>query len=174
MASIPPIFTEWSDLAILQIPSACMFGTGADKLRRLNISSVWTSLTSDSSQMVSPTPAFPYLTCATLVVGDLNIHHASGDALRNHSSSERLASCPHFLRASDLGYSLLNLLSICNRLPISGAARPWVLDLAFASIALAPVLPERSTPLHSTGSDQITITMLLTHPIRKVPPPASN
>ena len=107
-------------------------------------------------------------------MGDFNIHHPLSDTLRIHSQAELHASFPYFSRAADLGYALLNTSGVYTRFPLSNVGRPSVIDLAFASPALAAYFRAWETPLPSTGSDHIPITILLSHPISSPPLPSPN
>ena len=82
---------------------------------------------------------------------------------------ERSISFPYFPRAMDLGFSLLNTPGVYTRFPLGGEARPSVIDLAFASSALLPFFITWDTPLPSTGSDHIPISLTFAHPIQAAP-----
>ena len=172
MATITPIFSSRSDHATLEISAHFLFSIKAEKFHIVNCYSMWGSTAIERT--VSPTLALPSTAFPTLVVGDFNIHHPSADPIRRHNSSELKAPFPYFSRAAELGYTLLNTPGVYTRFPLQGLSRPSVLDLAFASSSLVPFFQDWSTDLPSTGSDHVTITIKIAHPIRVPPPPAPN
>src|SRR5437879_8624469 len=103
------------------------------------------------------------------MVGDFNIHNPMADSGRDYSPSEMSISFPYFSRATDLGFSLLNTPGIYTRFPLGGEARPSVIDLAFASATLAPFFISWDTPLPSTGSDHIPISLTFAHSVQAPP-----
>ena len=94
----------------------------------------------------TPSDIFSPCTVATLVAGDFNLHHYTTDPSRAVSRRDYLASEPFFFMADLRGYSLLNTPGVYTRFPLSGAGRPSVLDLAFASSSLAPFHAGWDTP----------------------------
>jgi len=172
MATITPIFTSRSDLATLEISAHSLFSTKADKFFIVHCYSVWG--TTATERTVSPILALPSSAFPTLVVGDFNIHHLSGDTIRRHNSSALKPSFLYFSRAAGLGYSLLKTSGVHTRFPLQGSSRPSVLDLAFVSPPLMPCFHEWATDLPSTGSDHVPITIRMAHPITTPPPPAPN
>ena len=167
MATITPIVTGRSDLATLEISAPSLFGIKAQKFHIVNCYSIWRS--SAIERTILPTLALPSTPFPTLVVADFNIHHSSADPIRSHNSSELNASFPYFLRAAELGYTLLNTPGVHTRFPLPGYSRPSVLALAFGSSHLMPLFQEWTTDLPSTGSDHVPIIMMA-HPIT-IPPP---
>lgn len=136
MATITATFSNWTDLATMDISAQSLFGTSAEKFRIVNCYSVWGA--THSERTVSPTLALPFASFPTLVVGDFNIHHRSSDPLRRHNSSELKASFPYFSRAVEYAYTLLNTARVHTRFLLNGTCRPSVLDISFTSTALMP------------------------------------
>ena len=135
-ATVLPVFTDRSDIASLEIHSSDLFGQGAGTLSIVKCYSVWGDR--ESLRTVAPQHALPVPSHPTLVVGDFNIHHPLSDPLRVHSQAKLHAFFLYFWPAADLGYSLLNTPGVYTRFSRSDTGRPSVLDLAFASPALAP------------------------------------
>ena len=119
------------------------------------INSYSTKGSSNNTHSVPPDIIFPSSPLPTLTLGDLNIHHPTADPLRTFKEDEIATSTPYFDRATDLGFSLLNIPGVFTRFSMSLIGRPGVLDLAFACALLAPYFTEWSHPLPSTGSDHI-------------------
>ena len=172
MTTITPIFTGRSDVATLEITAPSLFGTTIERFHIINCYSVWGKTITERT--VAPALALPLSSFPTLVVEDFNIHHPSADPLRKYNSSELKASFPYFSRASEFGYTLLNIPGVHTRFPIEGSSRSSVLDLAFASSDLVPFFQEWATDLPSTGSDHVPISIRLAHPITSPPPLAPN
>ena len=143
-----------------------------ERFHIINCYSVWGKTITERT--IAPSLALPFSSFPTLVVGDFNVHHPSADPLRKHNSSELKASFPYFSRATEYGYTLLNIPGVHTRFPLQGSSRPSVLDLAFASPALVPFFQEWATDLPSTGSDHVPILIRLAHPIGCPPPLALN
>src|SRR5205807_5865873 len=166
-ASILPLFQDRSDIMTLVVHGLDLFGSGLPEFRIVNLYSRLGS--SSSVQTVSPEVAFPPSPLPTLVVGDFNIHNPMADPGRDYCPTEMSISFPYFSRATDLGFSLLNTPGIYTRFPLGGEARPSVIDLAFASSSLAPFFISWDTPLPSTGSDHIPISLTFAHPVQAPP-----
>jgi len=58
------------------------------------------SIPSGYTRSVSPLDLFPQHDFATLVLGDLNIHHSASDPTRLLSNYDQFISSPYFARAS--------------------------------------------------------------------------
>jgi len=172
MATITPIFTCRSDIATLEIAAPSLFGMTVERFHIINCYSVWGKTITEST--VAPALALSLSPFPTLLVGDFNIHHLSGDPLRKHNFSELKASFPYFSRAAEHRYTLLNTLEVHTCFPLQGCSRSSVLDLAFASPTLVPFFQEWATDLPSTGSEHVAITIRLAHPITSPLPPAPN
>ena len=123
---------------------------------------------------VSPLVAFPKPPYPTLVVGDFNIHHLLPDPPRSYSAKELATTFPYFSRSSKLGFGLLNQPGVYTRFPLGGSGRPSVLDLSFASPLLLPFCQTWGIPLPSTGSDHVSVQIILSHPFTSPPPPSLN
>src|SRR5437868_7089139 len=166
-ASILPLFQDRSDIMTLVVHGLDLFGSGLPEFRIINL---YTRMGSSSSvRTVSPEVAFPPSPLSTLVVGDFNIHNSMADPIRDYSPTEMSISFPYFSRATDLGFSLLNTPGIYTRFPLGGEARPSVIDLSFASSSLVPFFISWDTPLPSTGSDHISISLTFAHPVQAPP-----
>ena len=113
---------------------------------------------------------FPASPLPTLTLGDLNIHHPTADPLRVFKEDELATSTPYFDRAAELGFTLLNVLSVFTQFSMSLIGRPGVLDLAFACPLLAAYFSEWFDPLPSTGSDYISILLSFEAPLFRPPP----
>jgi len=120
---------------------------------------------------VPPNIVFPESPLPTLTLGDLNIHHPTADRRRVFKEDEIATSTPYFDRATELGFTLLNVPGVYTRFSMSLVGRPGVLDLAFACPLLAPYLSEWSHPLLSSGSDHIHILLRFEAPLFRAPPP---
>ena len=110
---------------------------------------------------VPPESLFPDTGIPLLVVGDLNIHNPLADLLRVFSFQEVSSSAPYFELAALAGFGLLNSPGVYTSFPLSGRARPSVIDLAFANPLHLPFFKRWETSLPSTGSDHVPITILL-------------
>ena len=110
----------------------------------------------------------------TLTLGDLNIHHPTADHLMVFKVDEIATSTPYFDRATELGFSPLNVPGVFTRFMMSLIGRPGILDLAFACPLLTPYFSEWSDPLPSIGSDHIRILLRFEAPLFGSPPPAPN
>src|SRR5437879_5612471 len=130
--------------------------------------------TSCSSRTLSPQDLLPPHSFPTITLGDFNLHHPLPDPLRELSSQDISISGPYFDRASDLGYSLLNVPGTFTRFPFDSSSRPGVLDISFANLAAAPFFQSWEATLPSTGSDHVPITILLSAPLLRPPPPSPN
>src|SRR5205807_9450032 len=104
-------------------------------------------------------------------IGDFNLHHPLPDPLRELSSQDISVSASYFDRAVDLRFSLLNVPGIFTRFPFDPSSRPGILDISFANPAAAPFFQSWETSLLSTGSDHVPITILLSAPLLRPPPP---
>jgi len=123
---------------------------------------------------VPPEIIFPASPLPTLTLGDLNIHHPTADPLRVFKEDELATSTSYFDRATDLGFTLMNVPCVFTRFSMSLIGRPGILDLAFACPLLAPHFSEWSDPHPSTGSDHIPILLRFEAPLFRAPPPAPN
>ena len=128
----------------------------------------------NNTRSVPPDIIFPASPLPTLTLGDLNIHHPTSDPLRMFKEDEVATSSPYFDRATDLGFTLLNMPGVFTRFSMSRIGRPGVLDLAFACPLLAPYFTEWSDPLPSTGSDHIPIILHFEALLFRAPPPTPN
>ena len=128
----------------------------------------------NNTRSVPPDVIFPASPISTLSLGDLNIHHPAADPLGVFKEDVIATSTPSFDRATELGFSLLNIPGVFTRFSMSLIGRPGVLDLAFACPLLAPYFSEWSDPLPSTGSDNIPILLRFEAHLFRSPPPAPN
>ena len=117
---------------------------------------------------------FPMSPLPTITLGDLNIHHPTADPLRVFKEDTIATSSPYFDRATELGFTLLNVPGVFTRFSMSLIGRPGVIDLAFACPLLAPYFTEWTDPLPSTGSDHIPILLGFEAPLFRAPPPTPN
>jgi len=129
---------------------------------------------SNNTSSVPPDLIFSSSPLPTLTLGDLNIHHPTADPLRVFKEDDIGTSTPYFDRATDLGFTLLNIRGVFTRFSMSLIGRPGVLDLAFACHLLAPYFTEWSDPLPSTGSDHIPILLRFEAPLFRPPHPTPN
>ena len=171
-ATVLPAFFDRLDVAALDFYGSGLFGGSFPQFRILNIYNLRAN--SPSCMTVSPVVSFPEIDFPLLAVGDFNIHHPLSDPLRAHSSDELGFSFPYFSRASELGCELLNTPGVYTRFPLGGIAQPSVTDLFFASPLLAPYCRQWSTPLPSTGSDHVPISIVISHPLLTPPALAPN
>src|SRR5205807_7077484 len=116
-------------------------------------------------------PSHPF---PTITMGDFNLHQPLPDPLRELSSQDIPVSAPYFDRAADLGFSHLNVPGIFTRFPFDSSTRPGVLHISFTNPAAAPFFHSWDTALASTGSDHVPITILLSAPLLRPPPPTPN
>jgi len=128
----------------------------------------------NNTRSVPPDIIFPASPLPTLTLGDLNIHHPTADPLRVFKEDELATSTPYFDRATELGFTLLNVPGVFTQFSMSLIGRPGVIDLAFACPLLAPYFTEWSDPLPSTGSDHIPILLRFEAPLFRTPPPSPN
>jgi len=128
----------------------------------------------NNTRSVPPDIIFPASSLPTLTLGDLNIHHPTADPLRVFKEDEIATSTPYFDRATELGFTLLNLAGLFTRVSMSLIGRPGVIDLAFACPLLAPYFTEWTDPIPSPGSDHIPILLRFEAPLFRAPPPAPN
>jgi len=120
-----------------------------------------------SPHSVSPGSSLLELEHPYRVAGDFNIHNAASDPSRLLSSKEERESAPYFDRASDLGFTLLNIPGVYTRFHFTGTHRPSTMDLAFANPHM--FLPFRSwdaSSRPSTGSDHAPILISIHPPSR--------
>ena len=142
-------------------PTGC-FGTGSTKFRLTN---VYSRSLPGSTKSVDPPDSLPDVDFPCLAAGDFNIHNQAVDPLRVISRSEEKASTPHFNRATNLAYSLLNTPGVYTRFPLLGSFRPSAIDLAFAYPSICPAFRSwDTTTLPSTGSDHVSILIHLAAP----------
>jgi len=143
------------------IPKGC-FGR---KFPRFRIGNSYARPLYPAPHSVSPETAPPVFDFPYLVAGDFNIHNAASDISRLLSLKEGRVSAPYFNRATDLGYTLLNTLSIYTRFPFTGTHRPSTIDLAFASPEILSAFRSwDSSTLSSTGSEHAPILISLRPP----------
>ena len=171
-ARVLSAFFDRPDVAALDLFGVDLFGKSFSHFRILNIYNLWTNR--NSQMTVSPLIAFPDLSHPTLVVGDFNIHHPLPDSLRSHCAEELATSSPYFSRMAELGFGLLNQPGVYTRFSLGGAGRPSVLDLSFASPLLLPFCHAWETSFPSTGSDHVSVQIILSHPFRSPPPRSPN
>jgi len=125
----------------------------------------------NNTRSVPPDTVFPGSPLPTLTLGDLNIHHPTADPLTVFKENEIATSSPYVDRATELGFTLLNVPGVFTRFSMSLIGRPGVIDLAFACPLLAPYFTEWTDPLPSTGSDHIPILLRFEAPLFSAPPP---
>jgi len=171
-ATVLPRFFDRPDVAALDLFGVDLFGGSFTQLRILNLYNLCSQHSSAST--VSPDLSFPDDGFPLLVVGDFNIHHPLAEPLRAYSRRDLAASFPYFSRTAELGFELLNLPGVFTRFPWDSATRPSVIDLSFASPLLFPFFYSWDTPLPSTGSDHVPISLTFAHPISSPSPPVPN
>src|SRR5437899_5312432 len=169
---LPCLFDRLDQMAIDIHSQQGLFGSKHKIFRLYNSYSV--NGTSCSSRTLPPQDIFPAHSFPTVTMGDFNLHHPLPDPLRELSSQDISVSAPDFERAADLGYSLLNVPGIFTRFPFDSSSRPGVLDISFANPSAAPFFHSWETSLPSTGSDHVPITILLSAPLLRPPPPTPN
>jgi len=161
--TVLPRFREVDDVIALDITSnERLFGTAFLSFRIINAYS--TNTTNHRVNSVSQEVLFPDLGFPLLVLGDLNIHNPLSDPLRHFSHREISSSTPYFEKAAESGFALLNPPGEYTRFPLVGKARPSVIDLAFPSPPLLPLIKSCEASLPSTGSDHVPITITLASP----------
>src|SRR5437588_7875979 len=169
---LPCLFDRLDTMAINIHSHHGLFGSKHKIFRLYNSYSV--NSTSCSSRTLSPQDLFPIHSFPTITMGDFNLHHPLLDPLRELSSQDISVSASYFDRAADLGFSLLNVPGIFTRFPFDSSTRPGVLDISFANPAAAPFFQSWDTSLPSTGSDHVPVTILLSAPLLRTPPPTPN
>jgi len=94
----------------------------------------------------------------TLVVGDLNIHTAYTDPLRNLEPGERRRG-EHYMRLAALrGYNIINTPGIYTRLPDTPIIhRPSVIDYTLANNSLLARLSRWEDVYQRSGSDHVIV-----------------
>jgi len=161
--SVLPRFKGVDDVRALDVSSQePLFWTNFHSFRIINADS--TNTCDHRVHSVSPETLFPSLEVPLLVVGDLNMHNSLSDPLRSLSPREILSSTPYFEKAAEAGFSLLNPPGEYTRFPLTGSARPSVIDLSFANPHLRPMVGGWEVSLPSTGSDDVLITIVLAPP----------
>jgi len=128
----------------------------------------------NNTRSVPPDIVFPMSSLPTLTLGDLNIHHPTADPVRVFKEDEIATSTPYFDRATELGFTLLNVPGLFTRFSMSLIRHPGVIDLAFACPLLAPYFAEWTDPLPSPGSDHIPILLHFEAPLFRAPSPTPN
>jgi len=73
----------------------------------------------NNTRSVPPEIIFPESPLPTLTQGDLNIHHPTAGPLRVFKEDELATSTPDFERATDLGFTLLNVSGVFTRISMS-------------------------------------------------------
>ena len=161
--SVLPRFTDRVDVMSLDISSQKpVFGSSFHSFRLIN---AYTINSADRRvHSVAPESLFPHTGLPLLVVGDLNIYNPLPDPLRAFSSQEVSSSTPYFELVALYGFALLNSPGVYTRFPLSGKARPSIIDLAFANPLLLPFVTSWETSLPWTCSDHVPITILLAAP----------
>jgi len=105
-----------------------------------------------------------------LVAGDFNIPNAATNPVRLLSSKEGKESAPYFARASDLGFTLLNVTGIYIRFPFLGNHSPSTIELLFANPHMFPAYRSwDASSLPSTGSDHASISVTIRPPLSPQP-----
>ena len=128
----------------------------------------------NNTRSVPPDIVFPASPLPTLTLGDLNFHHPTADPLRIFKEDEIATSTPYFDRATELGFSLLNVPGVLTRFSMSLIGPPGVIDLAFACPLLAPYFTAWTNPLPSTGSAHFPILLRFEALHFRAPPPTPN
>jgi len=106
-----------------------------------------------------------------LVLGDFNMHYPLVDPLWSLTHKEYSLSATYFDAAFEAPYHLLNTPGVYTRFLFDTISSPSVLDLAFANSPLSPFISLWDTPLPSTGSDHVPITITLMPPAVMLPYP---
>ena len=136
-----------------------VFGSGFPSFRLINAYSI--NSADRRVHSVPPESLFPNMGVPLFMVADLNIHNPLADPLRAFSSQEVSSSANYLELAALGGFALLNSPGVYTKFPLSGKARPSVVDLAFANPLLLPFIKSWETPLPSTGSDHVPMTIRL-------------
>ena len=131
--SVLPMFVERGDLMAVNFhyPEG-LFDTSHNLFRLFNAYSI----PSGHNRSLSPLHLFFQHDFLTLVVGDINIHPPTSDPTRFFSNYDQFISCPYFLWASALLFSLLDTPWVYTRFPFTTNHRHAVLDLSFTNSAL--------------------------------------
>ena len=166
------LFFDCFHVADLDIYWSDLFGGSFTLFRILNVYNLKSCHA--GSMTVSPVVSFPVVDLPLLVVGDFNIDQPLSDPLRAHSSENLALSFPYFSRAYELGFEFLNLAGLFTRFPFGGTSRPMVIDLALVSPRLALFCQHWDISLPSTGSDHVSITIIVSHPVLSPLPPSPN
>jgi len=149
--SVLPGFTDRVDIMSLDISSQkLVFGSRFHFFGLVNAYSI--NSAGRRVHSIPPETLFPDMGIPPLVVGDLNIHNPVTDPLRSFSSQEVSSSAPYFELAALGGLALLNSPGLYTRFPLSGKARPSIIELAFANLLLLPFVKGWETSRSSTGS----------------------
>src|SRR5205807_1343893 len=146
-----------------------LFGSKHKIFRLYNSYSV--NGTSCSSCTLSPLDLFPSHPFPTITIGDFNLHHPLPNPLRELSSQDISVSAPYFDRATDLGFSLLNVPSIFSRFPFDSSNHPlstWFdQHLSTVSTLLLNHTPRKRhafSQSHGGQTNLVHSTMLSTQP----------
>jgi len=78
----------------------------------------------NNTRSVPPDTVFPVSPLPTLTLGDLNIDHPTADPHRVFKEDEIATSSPYFDRATELGFSLLNVPGVFTRFPCLSLGAP--------------------------------------------------
>jgi len=161
--SVLPSFKGVDDVLSLDISSQePLFATNFHSFRI--ITAYLTNTRDHWVCLVSPETLFAALEVPLLVVGDINIHNALSDPIRSLSPGEIVSSTPYFEKAAQAGLALLNPHGEYTRFPLTGKARPSVLDLSFANPHLLPMVQGLEVSHPSTGFDHVPIRINLAPP----------
>jgi len=78
----------------------------------------------NNTRSVPPEIIFPASPLRTLTLDDLNIHHPTADRLRVFKEDELATSTPYFDRATELGFTLVNVPFVFTQFSMSLIGRP--------------------------------------------------
>jgi len=160
LPSFPPETNDFMTSDVVT-PRGC-FGMN---FPRFTIGNAYARPLTPSPHSVFPESSLLNLEHPYLVAGDFNIHNAATDPSRLLSAKEERESSPYFERASDLGFTLLNVPGVYTRFPFTGTHRPSVIDLAFANPRMFPAFRSWDmSSLPSTGSDHAPILISIRPP----------
>jgi len=104
---LPRFFGRGDVMALDLFTPDCFFNPSTTGFTIINSYSTKGRL--NNTRSVSPDIIFPESPLPTLTLGDLNIHHPTADPLRVFKEDEIATSSPYFDRATELGFTLLNV-----------------------------------------------------------------
>ena len=117
----------------------------------------------DQRSLADYTALFDIHDARSLLMGDFNLHNPIWDPFRAFSYEDLRLSAPLVDQASQNGFSLVSPVGTHTFLPNNLSHHPSVLDLAFASSPLLPLLSDARI-LNSAGSDHLPVLLRISYP----------